>query len=444
MRPLPAPTGYEAAIERRTRPAALLRWLMFLVGAALPLISFERRRGLTASLLSRIEAVDVLCLLLVAGLLLSRRLRVAWPAKFYLAALAVSFGLGVAMSLAPRAPGLMAPVTGLAALGMASLYYIVGASAGEEPRLVRPLLAGVIAGALFESIIVFHDFFFPQWFQAIHSARVRGTFRATGQLGNYGFAVAGLMFAFGWVMFARGWARWLAISVGLLGIFFSFAASRRAAMFGILVWLAAFLLLGLRHMDRRWFWRVMGVSLVALVVLVAFAAQWGHTHMGQRFLEGVSVAASGESFAHIQWNNALERLPWWFPLGTGIGLGHIAVLEGEVHNGHLALAIELGLLGLAAFYSLYLRPFFRNWEGSLGRHSALVRTTVFSFLLGAALMMVHARLHRNREFMLFLGLASSSALTAAWSRRGRSNLPNPSGRVSSASYPYASSPPGYH
>ena len=71
-------------------------------------------------------------------------------------------------------------------------------AAGESPELTSSILAGVAVVTLVESVVVFHDYFFSsQWFPDPMEGRARGTFKANGQLGAYGFCAAGLLLSFG-------------------------------------------------------------------------------------------------------------------------------------------------------------------------------------------------------------------------------------------------------
>ncbi|MCZ7545984.1 MAG: hypothetical protein M5R40_21770 [Anaerolineae bacterium] len=105
----------------------------------------------------------------------------------------------------------------------------------------------------------------------------------------------------------------------------------------------------------------------------------------------------------------MQHVGAWFPLGLGLGRG-ITVMPGEaneIHNGHLALLVEAGVFGLVTYYWLAAQPFFRKWGDSFGTDTAIVQTLVLAFLLAAAFQMIHGTLHRDRGFMLLLGLAAN-------------------------------------
>lgn len=405
----------------------VLRMLMFGMGLMLPLISLSRERGLSMALTDRVAYVDILCALTVCVLLLTGRFRIHATQVVYFLALLLSLAIGIAF-----VPGL-GSVTAWAALVMAALYLVVGESIAGSPALVRALLAGMIAGVLGEAVIVMHDFFLPKWFLDRHPDRVRGTFRASGQLAQYGFTVAGILLSFGWTFYRRNKTRVLVVLTGFLAAFFVLAAARRSGMFALLAWVGLFLLLGLRATSRRAYMAVLFISLVGLAALLLRTNEEGESYIVERFVSGVELVSSGDSFIHQQFHLVMSNIPVWLPLGTGAGGGHLALERdgvipfAEIHNGHLALVVELGLLGLVAFYILCARALLRRWQPPLAGPSPAraVRVVFVSFMLAAAVFMIHNRLHRDRGFALLLGLAPSVSITAglAGSRRRGPMLP---------------------
>ena len=389
------------ALQERP-PGAALQLLCFLLGLAMPFISFSQRGEFTRSFVNRVEMVDLVCLALVAALLLSGRLRFTWAFFVYSAALV--FSLAIAAAGGSRGES----VTAFAALAMAVLYFAVGRSIAERQTLVKALLAGLLASTLIEAVLVLHDYFLPKWFPTSHSDRVRGTFRSTAQLGGYGFTAAGIVLSFGWVYFRSAWVRLLALTGGVMGIFFVLASTRRSGMFALLVWLGLFLILGLKQMSRRAYWVVLLMSLVAAAIGSSLIA---HTHMYDRFWNAYEQAASGKSFTHDQFYTAMDKLDMWFPLGVGVGQSPLVMVRYEAHNGHLGVLVEQGLLGFLGYYGLWLSLIRRKWGNSFGQNTAMVKLLTLTFLCGAFVFMIHARQDRDRMFMLFLGLAPWMVLT---------------------------------
>jgi len=398
-----APSGVSGRTARAAAASrgGLLGILTFLLGLTMPFINLDPRAGITTSLLSRIEAVDIICLLIVLLLVFTARIRITWVMLLYGVSLVFSFALATTNSV-----NLMRSFTPFAALSMAVVYYCVARSIAEHEAAVKALMAGLVVGVLLESVIVVHDYFLPKWFLTAHSDRVRGTFRSTAQLGGYGFTVAGVLFSFGWVYFRTSWARSLVLLAGVMGIFFVLASTRRAGMFALVAWLAIYLLLGLKQISRKSYWIVVGTSMTGLLALVLGSSFIGKTHLAERFNAAYDKVTSGNSFTHEQFYNAMDNLHLWFPLGVGVGQSTLVVGEHEAHNAHLGIAVEQGLLGIVAYYSLWL-PFLlrRKQIAPFGQHSVLVKLVLISFLVGALVFMIHARLDRDRVFMLFLGLA---------------------------------------
>jgi hypothetical protein len=406
LAPDPRPRPAQST-RRRDRPAGkLLQLLCFLLGLSLPFISFAQQGQFTRSLTNRVEGVDIVCVLLLLALFCSGRLRLTWAFGIYCLALFVSLAVGLTNDLQGEA------FTAFMALMMAVLYYIVGRSIAQQQVLVKALLVGLLISTLIESVIVWHDYFLPKWFPSKHSSRVRGTFRSTAQLGSYGFTTAGILLSFGWAYFRSAWARTLVLLAGVSSCGFVMASTRRSGMFALLLWLGLFLLLGLKNISRRSYWVVVCFSLVAMIGLIAASAQVKESYVFERFNDAFEQVAEGDSFTHQQFYKAIDKLDMWFPFGTGAGQSPVVMDRFEAHNGHLAVVLELGLLGAIGYYGLWLPLVRRKWSDSFGAHTTMVKLVSLTFVVGALVFMIHTRLHRDRSFMLFLGMIPLVAYTA--------------------------------
>ena len=406
------------------QPGMFLRTLVFLLGFTMPFISFAQHSRITTSLLSRIEAVDIICLLILLVLLFTSRLRLTWA--FLLYGVSLVFSLAMASSI----NGIPGTFTAFAALSMAALYFCLARSIAEEEALVKALVAGLMLSTLIEGFIVLHDFFLPKWFQTTHADRVRGTFRSTAQLGGFGFTVAGILLSFGWVYFRSAWARWLVVIASVMGIFFVLASTRRAGMFALFAWLGLYLLMGLKQISRRSYWVVVTSAVAGFLLITVGSSLVSKTHVAERFELAFSQVASGNSFTHEQFYNAMDNLEMWFPLGVGVGQSPLVVVKHEAHNAHLGIVVEQGVLGFIAYYALWIPLLLRNWKDAFGRHSTMVKLVTLTFLASAVVFMIHARLDRDRVFMLFLGLAPYAACVATdqakrMTRRRQRALPQP-------------------
>jgi O-antigen ligase len=192
----------------------------------------------------------------------------------------------------------------------------------------------------------------------------------------------------------------------MIGIFFIWAASRRSALFALALWAAiAFLLEFKRLKDLRYFAFLM-VVVVALILVMVFAIHHTDAFAVQRIIEAVGDIETGNSFIRLQWDSVVAHFSEWFPQGLGWGRGQIVdyTQYHEIHNGHLALFVEAGLLGVLSFYAVVALSIFRPWSAT--PDSKLVRNLVLSCIAAAMVMMVHNTLHRDRGFMLLLGISS--------------------------------------
>jgi O-antigen ligase len=394
------------------RDRSLSQALAFALGFLLPILTLKTGYyGTPTDLASRVALVDFVCVIAMAALVLRGR-----PAPVPLPGIAYFFAL--VLSLFPSLvifPGRESYAwTAFAALFMAFLFYVLGLSVGESPAVTSALLKGVCAVTLFEGVIVFHDYFFSsQWFPDPMAGRARGTFKANGQLGAFGFCAAGLLLAMGRAVPSRRLRFWTLVC-GFLAASFVFTASRRTGMICVFVWAAVFAAMGVRFARRRGY-RVFVALLLAAVAI--FGVSWGvlsQSFAGKRLTEGVTSLRQTDGFIQNQHRAILRSADQWFPFGFGPGRGNLIDPSDpehhEVHNGLLAVMVELGVLGLLGFVALVLRPLFRRHPVPRGDGALALRATIIaSFLLVSVVFMFHNTLYRDRTFMLFLGMATAIA-----------------------------------
>jgi len=411
------------AADRTESAPLLLRMLTFGIGLTLPIISLNRGQSITHDLLSRVETVDILCLMTLLVLTCTRRLRLSLPILLYMIVLFISLPI----ALGNRAD-LSSAVTAFAALMMAALYYVLGASVAPTPALVRALMIGAACGALGEGFIVLHDFLLPgsRWFEAKMENTVRGTFRSTAQLGNYGFATAGLLLSFGWAYFRRNSSRALIFGAGLMCAIAVLASSRRTGMFALAIWMGLYVLVGLRPKTKKGYFAVVIAIALTVAMLATFAGQSVWEHFFGRVQRAAEAVQSGDSFTHMQFQRAMDNFALWFPLGTGAGQDMQAVVPEypmdaerthEIHNGHLALLVELGVAGAIVFNWLVFGALFRRWGQAFGPMTSPVKLATITFMLAAAIFMVHARPQRDRSSMIFLGMVPLIGIASLQPRR---------------------------
>ncbi|HYE99782.1 MAG TPA: hypothetical protein VEJ18_12770 [Planctomycetota bacterium] len=405
-----------------TTPALSPRWevaegpaagpaLAFLVGLALPVLTLQTGYyGTPVDWSSRVAAVDVLCAATLLLFFLRGRLApVPWPGVIYVAAVGVSLVPGLVLN-----PGNESDVwTAFVALLMAFGFYVLGLTYATSPGLMRAFLAGSAAAVLAESVICYHDYFWPsQWFPDPMPGRARGTFKANGQLGAYGFCMAGILAAFGATQ-PSARARRLYGGAAFLAASLVFLASRRMGMLCVFLWWGLFLVAG-AGLARRTSYRVLAAGF--LLALLGIAASWERlagSFAGRRFAEAVRSVKGDEGFIQSQLRHTLDSADRWFPAGFGPGKGRLINPRDvhEVHNGHLAVLVEIGLAAFVGYAGMVLLPLLarprRPWTGERRR---LYRAVVASFLLACIVFAFHNTLYRDRTFLFFLGAATAVAL----------------------------------
>jgi O-antigen ligase len=162
-------------------------------------------------------------------------------------------------------------------------------------------------------------------------------------------------------------------------------------------------------LRRRIFYRALAGSAAALVLAaVLFWPQISTSFAANRLEDGVKGLASSEGFIRNQFAHTLESAPEWFPWGFGPGKGKLVnredLQEHEIHNGLLAVVVELGAFGLLAFLGMVLGPLARLRY--LGRNDRSLAVLTATFLLTSLVFMTHNTLYRDRTFLVFLGILS--------------------------------------
>jgi O-antigen ligase len=404
------------------RDLALFRGLAFLAGLALPLLTLKTGYyGTPTDIGSRVAPVDLLCIATFALILLrGSPAAVPRPALLYFFAVVVS--LFPALVISPGSE--IYAWTSFAAIMMAFFFYLLGLNIGESRPVLTSLLAGVCCVTVVEAVIVFHDYFFlPQWFPDPMEGRARGTFKANGQLGAYGFCAAGMLITLGRIPESPRLRTWCLLS-GLLAATFVFTASRRTGMICVFVWALAFAVMGARLYRRRFYRVFLALLLGAIVALMVTWGTASNSFVGKRLEEGLSKLHQSDGFIQTQHRNILRTMDQWFPLGFGPGRGsRIDVTDPEhheVHNGLLAVLVELGVLGFIGFVAMVLLPLFRRRSGPRSEEREVREILLRSFLLICFIFMFHNTLYRDRTFLLLLGIA-----TAIGRREGERREPEP-------------------
>lgn len=399
-------------------PQVAVKWssnvpgmLLMLIAILLPLITLDTNtKSGGIDLISRLQPVDIMTVLWVVIFLPQKTLRIHPAGMLYAFALVVSLSIGVFFSDSSE----LSPVfVAFLALAMAFVYWLLGYNAGQSRSLTTILLYGLFISICWEAIIALHDYFASSpWFADNYPGRVRGTFHKNGQLGAFGFSSAGLLLTMGWALSSRRWWRRLTVLGAGLSVFFIWAAARRSGLIAIAVWglLIAIVLIARSFKSK---------GLLLLILLGAFALpiaalsiNLGNSVTGREMASGLEDLQQDNAFFEIQFREYMVFADKWFPFGLGTGRAQMldagyGETASEIHNGHLALLVEIGVLGLLAFYWMAMLPIFQQWDAGGHPQARVVRALVISFIIAAAIFAVHNRLHRDRVFMLFLGLATT-------------------------------------
>jgi hypothetical protein len=272
---------------------------------------------------------------------------------------AIFLSLIPALMISPRPPqdvGLA-----LAALLVPFAFYLAGLHLGGSPGAVRFLLVGLSAAVIGHAM-----------------AAAAGHQLLAADLAAYGFGAAAVLLSLG-TTFENIKVRWTSAVGGLVAAALFMLAAPGAGAVAALVGCALYALIGWRSVHRRSFHLVLG-SLALLIFFLPFAGGW------RPAFQAPDLAAAA-----------------WFPFGEGVGRGEATA------NGVVAVASELGVLGMAAFAGMIALP------ALLMRRRADVperlRYLLVSLVPACAIFLVHHPLHRDRIFLLFLGLATAHVLS---------------------------------
>lgn len=395
------------------------RALAFGVGFFLSVLTLEAQYvGTPTDLVSRVAPVDVLCVLFLGTLFVRHRMR-PLPGAAILYASAVVLALIPAVFITPGFnPKVWAQFAGIL---MAFGFYVIGLNVGDSPGLLRWVLAGLAVAVMAEAVVVYHDSLASSlWFPDPMKDRVRGTFKTNGQLGAYGYCAAGFLVTFGATV-ASPRLRKVFVAAALVAASFVFLATRRMGMLSVFAWGAIFPVLGCRFAGRRFYYLYLAGVAVVIILMAACWPQIESSFAGKRFRDAVEKIGSREGFIQDQMSNTMRTAGEWFPFGFGVGRGsRIDPTDTfEVHNGLLAVLVELGVLGFAGFAGMIAWPLIRRrWQRRSGDH-ALLGALLTTTLVISVMFMFHNTLYRDRTFLLFLGVA-----TAVVRRESREEKPS--------------------
>lgn len=395
-----------------------MHWMPFLLGLLLPLITVTRDfGGASTDVADRVIAADLILLLFLLGVFLARQLFIDSSLKLYIAVLILASFIGLCETAAGSQ--MEKTAAGTLALTMAFLYYVGGFSIGRSPDSLRSFALGVAAGVCWEFVIVFHDYFSSTpWFFDSMENRVRGTFKKSGQLACYSLAAGCLLLL---LSVKPGnsprFRRFLRI-VSFCAMFMIVASCRRSAILSVALGVCAFFVASVIQGNFK--------ALVPLVIVLA-AGIWSlvgnmdvvdDSFLGKRLFRATESMADGESWTHIEFEGAIRYVDQWFPFGVGPGQSFLfGVDHHEIHNGHLGLLVDMGLLGSFAFYWLAFGQLVMGSRNLAHKDWLNWKTFLLGITIACFAFMGHNRLFRDRTFLIFVGVVSSIQMSAM--RQGR-------------------------
>jgi O-antigen ligase len=399
-----APAGERAA-----------RFFLCLAVAAIPLVSLAPEKSELTSQLSRITLSDLaggVAILLGLFAVAGRRSRYLFlfAAPFLLWCTA---GLVIAV-VRPQLEGVgwLRRVMGLLIVYYVFLLADLGSKAVKDARALKAVLIAFGVAAAVEGVVILHDSLAmfglgSVWFSDPQTYRLRGTFRSSGQLGQFAMAALFICYAAaGWPGLKKAW-RGVLLGLAALGGLGAFFASRRSAIYCILVWGVLLAARGvLTKSGRR--------SLLSLMVLVAAGVavvgvaledSGFSEYLGWRFNMKVPTleAMYGQGgFFRSQMEDSLRIVSEHPVFGCGISHAAYYTSDGhEIHNGFLSMLAETGVVGvlllalplgivLGRVVSVYRRSRGTPWRDLAGRLAIpFVAWTLFT---------IHNRVWRDRAF----------------------------------------------
>lgn len=411
---------------------SLARYTLYLWGALLPFVSFsDEKMSMARDLASRFTAADLFGFLLIlfsipAGRWLS-------PNSFFpaLSAGVLLLVSGTASFFAVLLSTAHQPLTGIVSPWLILAFLLVLSARASallrSERDIAILMTCVAVGASVESLIVGHDLLArlwggAMWFRDPMDLRLRGTFRASGQLAQYGFVVGAVLFAASaWpgVKNARTRLWWTLTGVFLMlyPVFTTRRSGIGAFVVLMLVWIALSQFYGSPGVRKA-----LPVLLPAALFLFAYLAQAEY----RGFLLGRVAAAQqrvapGEGFLVLQLRDAAESISRnpLFGVGWGLSLAE-STINNEMHSTYLAVLVDAGLVGVLAFLAFVINLLVKSWKLVLmTRRTPYFEMALrfFAVLVAQLVFWVHNRGLRDRGFFLFLAVFTASAHYISTRRR---------------------------
>lgn len=399
------------------------RYALFAWGFALPFVSFTSEKMSTGDLASRFTVADFFgALAIVLSIPAGRWLRprpdfpsLTAGALLFVAGTASFFAVLFSTTAEPL-PGIVAPWLILAFLLLVSAR---GAASLRGEGDIAVLISAVALGACLESLIVGHDLLSrlwggAMWFRDPMDMRMRGTFRASGQLAQYGFVVGSVLFAAAaWPSDGRARQRFWWSVTGVFLMLYPVFTSRRSGIGAFLVLLVVWLAVSQAYgkPDGR---KILPVVVPAALIMAMYLSQAEY----RNFLLGRVAAAQervapGEGFLMQQIADASESIARNPLLGVGWGLSRSeSRTNNEMHSTYLAVLVDSGLTGVIAFGAFILSLLYSAWMLVLRtKGTPFVEFSIrfFAALSAQLVFWIHNRGLRDRGFFLFLAVFAASS-----------------------------------
>lgn len=388
---------------------------LLLMAAAVSFVNFSRfPSGASVPWWERATISDIGALIAILIAMLAVRVRHT-PSLFLWALPFLAWAM-IGSLMAILNPPLLGISPGFQLYQLGVIFYVFlladqGAKILATHNALKWFLSAFSIGVAIQGVIILHDSaailgLGSTWFPDQMPNRLRGTFRANGQMGQ--FAMAGLFITFAFAAWPGMKRHWCGIVLTLAAVcaIGAFFASRRSAMICIVIWLG---LLSIRTIataqGRR---SIVPFALLCLLgggFLLFAMTQDDFADFATGRMPNLGGMTAQGGFFHTQFQDTITILSQSPIFGCGIGNAMHYTTDGhELHNGLLAILAETGMIGfllLIAFPATTLgRLLCRLWYAAKGTpYQELAFRLIIPFLPWV-IFTVHNRIWRDRGFWI--------------------------------------------
>ncbi len=396
----------------------LARFFLYAAVATIPLVSLSaERKGLTSQWV-RIVASDIFGFVAIITCLISGLQRRCRPFLMYSIPFLVWVVLGIVIAWA-RLDFYGSPLI-IRVINIPIFLYVFFLSGiccrlVKDEQIVKHLLIAFLVGATIESIVIIHDGMGvlgmgSVWFMDRAEFRLRGTFRANGQLGQYGVAMLFFCYAFSAWPGISGKLKSFSLGLSVVGGLGTYFAVRRSGVLCIILWIGMLIF-------RSFFMGTGRKSIFSVVILLVLGfgiVGYSLTNQGlSEWFSGEYQAITPSSLANVyeeggwfrgQVGDSWEIITSYPILGCGAGNAiFLTSNHAEIHNGFFAILAETGVFGaiLMSVFLVHLGLVVRNtYRLAKGTPwGDFIERLTISFIAWIPFS-IHNRLWRDRSFWI--------------------------------------------